>query len=106
MKIILQDNTEIQLAQATYDNHYIVNCPNVVAYQTIWNYFTSENLSDFKLVDDNGNIVKHTLYIRLLSTQAIINPDNTITGHFYFGNGTTISNEYEQAGKILLGEEE
>lgn len=105
MKIILANGTEVQLAQATYDGHYVVNCPNVVAYQTIWSYFTPENLSDFKLVDDNDNVVSRTFYIRLSSTQAIINPDNTITGHFYFMGGTVAPNEYEQAGRILLGEE-
>ena len=105
MKIILKDNTEIELSQATYDGHYVVNCESRAAYDAIWDSFTAENLEDFKLVDENDNIVSETLYIRLSSTQAIINPDNTVTGHFYFTGGTVMPNEYEQAGKILLGEE-
>ena len=106
MKIILKDNTEIQVSQATYDGHYVINCANRAAYDAIWDDFTTENLEDFKFVDDNNNVVQRVLYIRLLSTQAILNPDNTVTGHFYFGGGTVLPNEYEQAGKILLGEEE
>lgn len=106
MKIILNNGSEIELAQATYDGHYVVDCENRAAYDAIWDNFTTENLEDLKLVDDNGNVVSETLYIRLSSTQAIINPDNTITGHFYFTDGLTMPNEYEEAGKILLGEEE
>lgn len=106
MKIVLNNGSEIELAQATYDGHYVVNCANAAAYQAIWNSFTASNLSDFKLVDDEGNIVKEVLYIRLSSTQAIINPDNTVTGHFYFDGGTELPNEYEEAGRILLGEED
>lgn len=106
MKIILKDNTEIELAQATYDGHYVVDCASRAAYDAIWDNFTTANLEDFKLVDDNDNVVSETLYIRLSSTQAILNPDNTVTGHFYFSGGTVLPNEYEEAGRILLGEEE
>lgn len=106
MKIILNNGSEIELAQATYDGHYVVDCENRAAYDAIWDNFTTENLEDLKLVDDNDNVVSETLYIRLSSTQAILNPDNTVTGHFYFTDGLTMPNEYEEAGKILLGEEE
>ncbi len=106
MKIILNNGSEIELAQATYDGHYVVNCENAAAYQAIWNNFTTENLTDFKLTDDDDNVVTRTLYIRLSCAQAIINPDNTVTGHFYFDGGTVVPNEYEEAGRILLGEEE
>ena len=105
MKIQLYDGTEIQLDSATYDGHYVVNCQNRAEYQGIWDKFTTENLADFKLYDGE-NLVKRVLYIRLSSTQAILNPDNTVTGHFYFTGGTDVPNEYEEAGRILLGEEE
>lgn len=105
MKIVLKDNTEIQVDQATYDKHFIINFDSVYDYQTTWGYFTTNNLADFTLYDDNDEVVKKIMYIRLSSTQAIINPDNTVTGHFYFTGGTEIPNEYEQAGKILMGEE-
>ena len=106
MKILLNDGTKVQLDSATYDGHYVVNCESVSAYQDIWDNFTTNNLADFKLVDDEDNVVSRTLYIRLISTQAILNPDNTVTGHFYFNGGTPVPNEYEEAGRILLGEEE
>lgn len=106
MKIVLKDNTEIEVAQATYDGHYVVNCNSRAAYDAIWDNFTTANLEDFKLVDDNDNVVLRVLYIHLTSTQAILNPDNTVTGHFYFGGGTVMPNEYAEAGKILLGEGE
>ena len=53
MKIVLKDNTEVQIAQATYDGHYVVNCNNRAAYDAIWDNFTTANLEDFKLIDDN-----------------------------------------------------
>ena len=105
MKMVLADNSEIEVASATYDNHYVVNFANSQAYQATWNTMTVENLADFKLYDGDS-LIKRVLYIVLSSTQAIINPDNTVTGHFYFTGGTTMPNEYEEAGKILLGEEE
>lgn len=105
MKIVLADNSEIEVSQATYDGHCVVNYQNRQAYQADWDKFTAEDLADFKLYDGD-NLVKRVLYIRLSSTQAIINPDNTITGHFYFTDGLTMPNEYEEAGKILLGEGE
>lgn len=106
MKIILNDNSEITVDSATYDGHYVVNCENTPAYQALWNRFTTNNLSDFKLVDNEDKVVLRVFYIRLKSTQAILNPDGTVTGHFYFGDGTVMPNEYEEAGRILLGEEE
>jgi hypothetical protein len=106
VKIVLKDGTEIQIAQATYDGHYVIDCANRAAYDAVWDNFTTENLEDFRLVDNNDNMVLRVLYIRLTSTQAILNPDNTVTGHFYLSGGTVLPNEYEQAGRILLGEEE
>lgn len=106
MKIILKDGSEVQVAQATYDGHYVVECQNRAAYNTIWNLFTTQNLADFKLTDNDNNLVERTLYIRLICTQAILNPDNTVTGHFYFSGGTKVPNEYEEAGRILLGEDD
>lgn len=105
MKIVLKNGTEIQVDSATYDGHYVVNCDSQSAYQKIWDNFTTNNLSDFKFIDDENNLISRTLHISLISTQAILNPDNTVTGHFYFKGGTKVPNEYEEAGKILLGEE-
>lgn len=106
MKIVLNDNSEITINSATYDGHYIVNCESTAAYQALWNRFTANNLADFKLLNDDNKLVERTLYINLLSTQAILNPDGTITGHFYFNGGTKVPNELEEAGRILLGEDE
>lgn len=106
MKIILANNEKIEVADATFNGHYIINCENSAAYQTIWNKFTTDNLSKFKFMDNNDKIVINKLQVRLLSTQAILNPDNTVVGHFYFSEGLDIPNEYEAAGRILLGEDE
>lgn len=106
MKIILANNEEIEVADATFGGHYVINCANSAAYQNIWNKFTSNNLSTFKLIDNNDKILVNKIQVRLLSTQAIINQDNTVVGHFYFSKGLDVPNEYEAAGKILLGEDE
>lgn len=105
MKIILANGTEIEIADASYGGHYIINCTNTTEYQTIWNKFTSSNLSNFTLINDNGQTLVQKSQVRLLSTQAIINQDNTVVGHFYFSEGVDIPNEYEAAGRILLGED-
>ena len=52
MKIILNNGSEIEVAQATYDGHYVINCNSRAAYDAMWDNFTTANLEDFKLVDE------------------------------------------------------
>lgn len=106
LKLILKDGTGIELEEAGYTQHYVVACEDVRSFQEIWDNLTEENLSEIRLVED-GNIVHTIIGSSLEGTQTVTNSDGTITGHFYLSGGEyrQPSDEYSEAGKILLGEE-
>lgn len=107
LKLVLNDGTNIELAEAGYNvNHCVVNCNDREEFQSVWNKLTPENLTEVQLTD-NGNTVQIITGLNLNGTQTVANSDGTITGHFYFEGGVVKQNdEYSEVGKILLGEEE
>ena len=107
LKMILNDGTEIELAEAGLSQHYVVTCSSRSAYQKLWNKLTEENLFFFFFLE-NGTITRTIVGSKLNGAQAVMNPDGTITGHFYMAGGSYMqqSDEYSEAGRILLGEGE
>lgn len=107
LKLILKDNTELTLADASYMTQFIFMCENQEAFNDVWSSLTEENLSSVTITAD-GEIVHRMGNLVLDGAQAVINPQGTITGHFYFHGATTITDsadsEYVEAAKILLGE--
>ena len=103
--LILADGTEIELADATYNKHYVVNCTNGDDFSEKRSAMTNENLSEVKILED-GEEVAHLIGLTLTSVQEVLNPDNTVTAHFYFTGGENATTKYAEAGKILLGEDE
>ena len=108
LKLILKDGTEIQMADASLSQHYVVMCADKDAFHEIWDMLTEENISELQVME-NGVITRTIVGSKLNGTQAVMNPDGiTITGHFYMSGGAYIQqgDEYSEAGRILLGEEE
>lgn len=107
LKLTLKDGTEIDLVDAGYNQHYVVECKDGKAFQKIWNKLTDENLSEIQITGD-GDIAHTYTGSKLKGTQTVENPDGTVTGHFYLDGGAYVqpSDEYSEAGRILLGEEE
>ena len=105
LKLILKDGTQIDLMDAGYTRHYVVKCADEAGFQEIWNKLTKENLSEIQITE-NGNTVHTITGSTLQGTQTVTNPDGTITGHFYLDGGEYVRDDYSEAGKILLGEEE
>lgn len=105
LNLILANDSEIIISDATYTKHYVINCENLEEWQTKRNLMTSENLSDIKLYED-GTEVAHIKNLILSGSQEVINEDGSITGHFYFRGGQNLTNEYSEAGRILMGDEE
>lgn len=105
LNLILANDSEIIISDATYTKHYVINCENLKEWQTKRNLMTSENLSDIKLYED-GTEVAHIKNLILSGSQEVINEDGSITGHFYFQGGQNLTNEYSEAGRILMGDEE
>lgn len=106
LKLVLNDGTEIDLAEAGLSQHYVVTCSSKTAFQRLWSAMTDENLAEIQITE-NGNPIQTIINSKLAGTQTINNPDGTITGHFYLSGGVYQQQdaEYSEAGKILLGEE-
>lgn len=110
LKLILNDNTEMELADGGFMSQFVILFNSRTAFNTAWSKMTAENLSNVEIQSD-GQTVQRLQNIVLDGVQAVYNGDNTITGHFYFhgaepvGAKTQEDEEYIQAAKILLGEE-
>lgn len=105
--LTLRDGSQVELADATLNNDFIIKCNSNAEFYSVWNKLTVINLSKVSISKDDVIIMKMK-DLTLLGAQAVIDIDGTITGHFYY-NGTIYTDEenqeYVQAAKILLGEE-
>lgn len=106
LKLVLNDGTEIDLAEAGLSQHYVVTCSSKTAFQRLWSAMTDENLAVIQITE-NGNPIQTIVNSKLAGTQTCNNPDGSITGHFYLTGGEYQQQdaEYSIAGRILLGEE-
>lgn len=103
MKLRLSNGTEIELTDATYSGDFVVNCKNFTEFYNVWQELTPDNLASCQIV--NGENVSALSGVTLTGTQTAMNPDGTLTGHFYYeGNVENIESDYAQAGRILFGD--
>ena len=103
--LLLADGTEIEIADATYNKHYVVNCSDSADFVAKRTLFTPSNLSDIKIYDDDVEVA-HIVGLELSGAQEVINPDETVTGHFYFYGGQNVTADYAEVGRILIGDGE
>lgn len=109
LKLILNDDTELELADGGFMSQFVILFNSRTAFNTAWGKLTPENLSSVTIQLD-GQTIQRLQNLTLDGVQAVYNGDNTITGHFYFhgadpvGTMTAEDEEYIQAAKILLGE--
>ena len=110
LKLILNDETELELADGEFMTQFVVLFSSRTAFNTAWGMLTPENLSNV-VIQLDGQAIQRLQNLTLDGVQAVYNPDNSITGHFYFhgaepvGTKSEEDEEYIQAAKILLGEE-
>ena len=105
LQLILRDGSAIDIVEAGYTKHFVVICEDADAFKDLWDQMTDENLEEVQITD-NGNTIHTITGMTLNGTQTVVNSDGTITGHFYMDGGEYVSDEYSEAGRILLGEEE
>ena len=107
IELVLQDGTVLSLEDASYGKHFVILCEDRQAFQDAWDTLTDDNLSEV-IIMISGAVVQTITGLTLKGAQAVINPDDTITGHFYLDGGIYVSpsDDYSEAGRILLGEEE
>lgn len=109
MNLILHNHTTIPIEDGSYTGAVILICNTREDLMETWSHLTPDNLTTVKIARNDGTVL-HTMHgASLDGIQTVVNPDGTLTAHFYFservtGNITTDA-EYVQAAKILLGEE-
>lgn len=105
LQLVLKDGTEVELVEAGLSRHFVVSCENEDAFIEIWKSFTPINLAEVEIKEDDAT-VQMIEGMTLDGVQTVTNEDGSITGHFYCAGGTYSTNEYAEAGKLLLGEGE
>ncbi|MCC8128298.1 MAG: hypothetical protein LIO92_13060 [Clostridiales bacterium] len=103
IKMVLADESEIELSEFTLPMHAVVVCAAKDDVVALWDKLTEENLSSVQIYYDGVQLYVFTNG-SLNGQQTVTNTDGTLTAHFYM-DGERVETEYEQAGKILLGEE-
>lgn len=107
LKMVLKDGTEIVLSEFTLPLHTVVVRSTRAEVQAIWDSLTEENLETVTIQSGGETLFTFTDAI-VLGEQIVVNEDSTMTGHYYL-DGTrqdSGNSEYEDAGRILLGEVE
>lgn len=106
LKMILNDGTEIELNESSGTTHAVVSCATREDFIDAWDALIAEgNLEEVRYVSGDDEL--YTIAnMRLSGTQAVYNGDGSITGHFYFISGTVVRDDFAEAGRILMGEED
>lgn len=85
-KLILKDKTEVIIDSIDFPANFVKEYASKEAITQTWDLFTSDNLSDFSVVEDDVETIHMTNYA-LDSMQVVSNYDGTYTVHFYLRDG-------------------
>lgn len=107
MKIILADGSVMEADSVTLEPHLAVNCPDRDAFLSVWDRLTPANIDRIEVYKDDAFVAAFNA-CELVGTQAVINYDGTMVGHFYFIGepAASVSPEWKTAYAILAGDEE
>lgn len=86
LKVILKDGTEVFIDAINYPANIIKNYDTKEDFLNTWDLFTTENLSDFSVYQDDKETIRMTGYT-LDSIQIVYNYNYSISVHFYFRAG-------------------
>lgn len=105
LKMILTDGTEVAIEEFTLPMHVVAACTSKEDVLALWDRLMPENLTEVKITE-GGEPLFTFLNAGVVGQQSVLNPDNSITAHFYLdGERVALADpEYEAAAKILLGE--
>ena len=108
LTLTLEDKTVIELTDATYTSKFSTVCQTKEEVFYLWNKMTQQNLSrvEIKLGEQTIQVITGLI---IDGMQITYNSNKTYTVHFYYYGATyakDVEQEYVQAAKILLGEEQ
>ena len=107
LTLTLNDQTVIELTDASYTSKFSTVCETKEQVFYLWNKMTEQNTSRVEIKIGEQTIQVITGLI-IDGMQITYNPDKTYTVHFYYYGASytkDVDQEYVQAAKILLGEE-
>lgn len=110
LKMILFDGTELSVDAFGLPMHAVLTCANEDEMLEKYKQLTPSNLARVAVVQGGETVFAYTGGT-VEGMQSIVNPDGTLTVHFYM-NGvrqevvSKTNADYITAAKILLGEEE
>ncbi len=110
LKMILFDGTELNLEGFGLPMHAVMTCQSSDEMLEKWKLLTPMNLSRVEVRLNDESVFAYAGGA-LEGVQSVINPDGTVTVHFYMTGErleavSQTTAEYVTAAKILLGEEE
>lgn len=105
MKIVLNDNSEIEVQSITFEPHFVINCENRDRFIEVWDKLTDDNLANIK-VYNGETLTAGFSFCRLFGTQTVHNYDGSLTAHFYLEGQAveSVDPEYKEAYNALVGE--
>lgn len=109
LKVMLGDGSEIQIMGFALPLSVTVNCESMAEMAEIWERLhVDASMSKIEILR-NGAVCGTYLDVETDGVRVVKNGDGALTVHFYMhdsGKQMEIENEYAQAARILLGEEE
>ncbi len=110
LKMVLGDGSEIEIVGFALPLSVSVNCAAMTEMVGIWERLHMDTCMSKIEIQRDGAVCGTYFGVGTDGVQVIKNGDGTLTAHFYMqdsGNGQIeMENEYAQAARILLGEEE
>ena len=105
--MILKDGTAIALSEVNFPLHIVLSRATRQDVIVVWDELTPENLERVEF-RENDDVLFAFLNCHVNGEQIIVNADGSITGHYYLTGDREVAgpSEYEEAARILLGEEE
>lgn len=101
IKIVLNDKTEINIDGINFPANIIKTCQSKDELTSIWGFLTDDNMAEMHVYEDEVESLIMKNYI-LDGIQATINPDGTISTHFYLRDGqysSVVTDEAAEAEK-------
>lgn len=104
LNMVLNNGTEITLSEVNFPLHIVVQRETKEQIMAIWDQLTPEALERVTF-QDSGETIFTFRNCSVTGEQIVVNYDGSLTGHYYL-EGEREPNDYETAGRIMMGEVE
>lgn len=110
LKMALGDGSEVALAGFALPLSVIVKCASISEMAEVWERLHTDACTSRVEILREGAVCGTYFGVKSEGAQILEDGDGGLTVHFYMrdsgGGQTELENEYAQAARILLGEEE